>query len=125
MGFESVIDAPDFGGKIRLLSYQLSDNVLRIHWQTIDNLDRDYVVFAHVVDDENTLIGQGDTSPDLPTRYWRPGDEFVTEHILTYPETPPAGTYKVTIGWYDPEDFTRLPVGLPDEAYPLTQIKFE
>ena len=41
---------------------------------------------------------------------------------MNYPTPPPAGEYRLLIGWYNPADFARLSTDSPDNAYLLTNI---
>jgi hypothetical protein len=111
-----------FGGEIALTGYQLKDNQLTLAWDALGTLPDDYTVFVQVLDAENKVVGQGDTPPSLPTRYWLPGEHFITTHAINYPEPLPSGTYRLVIGWYRPGDFARLSVDAPDSAFALTTI---
>jgi hypothetical protein len=111
-----------FGGQIALTGYHLTDNQLRLAWESLSGLSDDYTVFVQVLDAQNKIVGQGDAPPSLPTRYWLPGERFITTHTLNYPQPLQAGTYRLVIGWYRPGDFARLSVDAPDNAFPLTTI---
>jgi hypothetical protein len=111
-----------FGGEIALTGYSLNDNQLTLAWDAMGTLPDDYTVFVQVLDTENRIVGQGDAPPPLPTRYWQPGEHFVTTHTINYPQALQAGTYRLVIGWYRPGDFARLSVDAPDNAFPLTSI---
>jgi hypothetical protein len=113
------IEAVQFSNVIRLSGYNYIPefNELLLHWESTGNLGEDYTVFAQVLDAENNVIGQGDAPPTLPTHYWQPGEQFVTRHLIYYPETPPAGEYRLIVGWYRPSDFARLDTDTPDNAY--------
>lgn len=111
-----------FGGAISLRAYQIVGTEIDVEWESTATLPDDYTVFVQVLDDQNHLVGQGDAPPSLPTHYWLPGEHFVTRHTLSYPQTPPAGSYRVIIGWYRPSDFSRLSTASPDNAYLLTTL---
>lgn len=119
-GFTPVSDV-DFSG-IRLLGYTLEGDNLTLLWESPGALSANNTVFVQILDAENTIVGQGDAPPLLPTRFWLPGEHFVTSHTITYTTPPSSGDYRVVIGWYNPVDFTRLDTASPDDAYPLTII---
>lgn len=112
----------NFGGLIALLGYRLEGDALTLVWEASGTPAADYTVFVQVLDDDNSIIGQGDAPPQLPTRYWQAGEQFVTRHTITYAGLPTDGTYRVVIGWYRPDTFERLATNAPDNAYPLTEI---
>jgi hypothetical protein len=112
----------NFGGLLLLTGYQLQDNQLTLAWKTLNTAPADYTVFVQVLDDANTVVGQGDAPPQMPTHYWRAGEQFLTQHTLVYPQAPPSGNYRLVVGWYKPDDFARLETDSPDEAYVLANI---
>jgi 4-amino-4-deoxy-L-arabinose transferase-like glycosyltransferase len=111
-----------FGGLITLLGYTFEVDELTLVWEASGTPMADYTVFVQLVDDDNSIIGQGDAPPQLPTRYWLAGERFETRHTITYTERPASGTYRIIIGWYRPDTFERLATNAPDNAYPLTEI---
>lgn len=112
-----------FGG-ITLTSYVLDGDNLTLAWGSSGALPADYTVFVQVLDANDSIAGQGDAPPALPTSDWRPGERFLTHHTITYPTLPPRGEYRVVVGWYNPDGFARLDTASPDDAYPLTTITF-
>jgi hypothetical protein len=113
-----------FGGIIELAGYRLDGDRLLLVWEMLGTTGGRYTVFAQVLDAENRVIGQGDAPPVMPTRYWLPGERFITEHVIVYPELPEDGEYVLIVGWYDPEDFSRLETDTPDNAYRLLDLTF-
>ncbi|MBI5670386.1 MAG: hypothetical protein HZC41_20525 [Chloroflexi bacterium] len=111
-----------FGGQIRLLAYQRKGDSLTLYWETLAQPSADYTVFAQVLDEANTVVGQGDAPPDLPTRFWLPGERYATRHRLVYPAPPAPGDYRLMIGWYNPVDNRRLDTDAPDDALLLETI---
>lgn len=114
-----------YGGVIRLIGYQLQGDNLTLLWEALGTPADDYTVFVHVVGDEPDLLGQGDAPPRFPTRYWRAGERYVSEHILTYPALLNPGVYTVLVGLYQPTSLERLENGHPDRAYPLVTFTVE
>lgn len=111
-----------FGDVISLKGYFFEDDNLALLWEATGTPVDNYTVFVQVLDSENQLKGQGDAPPELPTHYWRAGEQFITQHTLTYPDSLPAGSYRVIIGWYRPSDFARLDTNHPDDAYTLIEF---
>jgi len=111
-----------FGDKARLLGYEADDEETRpgesvevtLFWQSLAEMDRDYTVFVHLLDENDLVIAQRDTYPGLgtyPTRLWRVGDAFADRYVLTLSPTvftPCTGRFEV--GLYDFASGERLPV---------------
>ena len=112
----------NFGGLVLLTGYHLQDNQLTLAWKVLNPTPADYTVFVQVLDDANTVIGQGDAPPEMPTHYWHTGEQFLTQHTIAYPQAPPGGNYRLVVGWYKPDDFSRLHTDSPDDAYVLTTL---
>jgi hypothetical protein len=115
-----------FGDKARLLGYEADDEEVRpgesvevtLYWQSLAEMDRDYTVFVHLLDENDLVIAQRDTYPGLgtyPTSLWRVGDAFADRYVLTLPPTvfaPCTGRFEV--GLYDFASGERLVVTGPD-----------
>jgi hypothetical protein len=100
----------NFGGLIRLLGYDLGVGPLdlTLYWQAQTDMDEDYTVFIHFLDDQGQLVGQLDGQPfdgNYPTSWWNPG-EIVSDSRSGL--ELPAGRYQVLLGWYRAGDGTRL-----------------
>jgi hypothetical protein len=107
----------DFGGKIRLLSYDLACDPqtaacdLRLAWQAIDAIDRAYTVFVHLLGPDGTIVTQADAPPGdpfFPTTTWLPGDTVLDAHTLALPASAPPGDYSLLIGLYHRPTSQRL-----------------
>ncbi len=115
-----------FGGKAKLLGYEASDEETKpgesvevtLYWLSLAEMDRDYTVFVHLLDENDLVIAQRDTYPGLgtyPTRLWREGDSFADRYVLTLPPTvfaPCTGRFEV--GLYDFASGERLLATGPD-----------
>ncbi len=80
-----------------------------LHWTTEQNLDAEYVVFVHIVD-ESGIVAQDDSIPaagTLPTSWWRPGDLIVDAHSL---EGYDPERHTVIAGLYGRDSRARLAV---------------
>ncbi len=103
---QQTVDA-DFGGRIRLLGYDLqgSDAVLRLrlHWRALAAVDTDYKVFVHLFDPATeVIVAQEDVlagSDAYPTTRWVP-DEVVSDTISLQVAGVPDGTYSLAVGLY-------------------------
>jgi hypothetical protein len=116
-------------GGIRLLGYALRDdegravdrlNVerggevrLTLYWMAEAPVERDHVVFTHLLDGTGWLRGQRDTQPrqgTYPTRAWVPGDLVIDAYRIPVALDAPPGDALLEAGMYDPASDQRLPV---------------
>ncbi len=120
-----------FGGRAALVGFDARPRVLRpgetltltLYWQALGPLDRDYTVFTHVLEPPQTIWGQHDKAPDVPTSRWKAGEVYRETYTLTLkPQTPP-GFYDVEIGWYDPQTGERLRLDTGQTFLILTRIR--
>jgi hypothetical protein len=120
---------------VKLTGYDLEQEVSRayltLHWSCLAPMDRDYVVFVHLVTSEGSLVAQGDGPPlggDYPTSFWSPGERIVDQHVLNI-EDLPSGAYTLQAGMYLLETGRRLPVAdasggrLLSDAIPLAELR--
>lgn len=110
----------DFGGKITLLGFDLSQPVARpgetldvaLYWTAERPVDENYQVFVHLVCPEGQAWAQSDhlNPGGFPTSRW-PLDRYVwDEHQIRLPDTLPPGEYRLSVGLYTLQDQQRLPV---------------
>jgi Dolichyl-phosphate-mannose-protein mannosyltransferase len=129
----------NFGGKMTLVGYALSDRSVRagqtltltLYWQIPQPAQYDYSVFAHVLgkDDQKWAANDGFpyTSPKR-TRRWTAGQVYTdTRALRLAPDTPP-GLYPIEFGLYGGPGDNRLPILAADghqinEYLLLTQVK--
>lgn len=69
----------------------------------------DAVMFAHVLDDAEDILAQGDRL-DAPSWAWQTGEWVAQIHPLRVPESAAPGEYAAVIGIYDRLSEIRLPV---------------
>lgn len=98
----------DFGGLIRLVSYSLEPDAIRLQWQALGQMREPYKVFVHLTDAEGRLIDQVDTIPAAPTTGWLPGEIIVQEIAL--PSEAVARAERLLVGLYNAETGRRLSV---------------
>jgi hypothetical protein len=127
------VDA-DFSGEMKLLGYDLeTDTVLpgeavrlTLYWQSQIQMDRNWSVFVHVVDDQRVIVAQRDRSPGegtLATTLLHPGQTFADRYVIPLP----AATYspaaaQIRVGLYDLLDGLRLPVVGDGDEVPLAPV---
>jgi len=107
----------DVGGVVELAGYELRTPVtapegtveLLTLWRVRAPLDREAVVFVHLLDDDGHVVGQMDRL-DVPSYHWQPGDAFVQVHRFPVDANTSPGLVHLEVGIYTREDLARLPV---------------
>ncbi len=77
-----------------------------IIWHALSQLDVNYRVFVHLIDENDNIIAQSDADPanwTRPTTGWLPNEYISDVHRLPKPNQP----YRLRIGLYDPITLTR------------------
>jgi 4-amino-4-deoxy-L-arabinose transferase-like glycosyltransferase len=107
-----------FGGKLRLLGYDISTTHLApgetlavsLYWQALAPMDIRYRAFVHVETDR--MWGQHDDDPvcRVRTDEWRPPQSGMGQFRVTLDPAIPGGSYPVTVGVYNPEGWERLEI---------------
>ncbi len=109
----------DFGAHIRLLGYDVGTLQagqpleVTLYWQSLAELDEDYLVFVHVLDEAGAIVTQVDEGPQqgsYPTSLWVAGEVVTDHHTLSLPVDLPAGDYRLRIGFYRQENGDYLEV---------------
>lgn len=93
--------------RIRLMGYDLDNNLMRFVWQTDSILDKNLRLFVHVLNDDDLIIAQSDGIPldwTRPTTSWIPEEFIITTHTFDLP----TGEYRIRVGWYDPVTGDRI-----------------
>lgn len=115
----------DFGGKIRLLSYQLDREEvapgealgITLYWQGLVEMKDDYYLFIHLLGRRDELVGHEDTYHgwgSYPTSLWRPAENLATEIIADAYRLPISADalapslIRVDVGLYDPDTGSQL-----------------
>ncbi len=102
--------APGPGGRV----------TLRVRWQALRPLTRDYTVFVHAIGPDGERYGQLDTMPQgnsAPTSGWQPGQVVQDAYELTLaPDAPIGGDYHYLLGFYLLQTGERLTTGADDKV---------
>ncbi len=121
-----------FEGKIRFAGYQLpsasvtsgDDLILRLCWQPMQPLDRDYSFFVHLVAPAGgPPLGQGDKTH--PAARYQVGEVLVDEYRIPLLPTTAAGRYALMAGVYitlPQGGWQRLRTSEGQDALPLAEV---
>lgn len=128
-----------FDGQIALLGYTLStlspqagDTVeLTLYWQAVRPLDKDYTVFAQLLDPSTaTQYASSNAMPAAwtrPTSTWQLGEIVEDTHTLIVAADTPPALYELIIGLYTRDEsgrFLRLRVdGSSENAVFLSRLR--
>lgn len=115
----------EFAEKIALLGYDIDQREVKagetleliLYWQALSEMERDYTVFTHLIDEGNRIWAQQDNQPlkgEFPTSFWGKGEILKDRYELAVREEALAGQYVLEVGIYDAETGARLAV--TDEA---------
>jgi hypothetical protein len=106
----------DLGGKVALIGYELTSRVdretgldLRLYWQALSDLDEDYTVFVHWLDEEGRILAQQDNQPrngSYPTGLWNEGEIVEDLYHLAVPAD--RSPVRLAVGMYRLETLERL-----------------
>jgi hypothetical protein len=109
------------GDVVALIGYQMEEVAgedgdrlqVTLWWQSLDEMDRDYTVFLHLLSSDGSVRVQEDTllqQGERPTSTWRPGEMVEQECELVLPGGAPVGDCTIKAGLYYWETGERLPV---------------
>lgn len=111
----------NFDGVIQLSGYSLDTSsfhpggalVVKPVWRAIAPPREDFVVFVHLLHEEDILVSQNDAEPaagQFPTSAWQQNTIFGDKIHLPLPKDLQAGEYRVIVGMYRWPSLKRLPV---------------
>ena len=119
----------DFGDSIRLLGYDAGDLhqgqslTVTLYWQLLKDVEQDYVVFVHLLDQVNeqiiTQIDEGPQNNSYPTSLWVQGEIVIDTHRLSLPDALPGETFILRVGFYRQETGDYLTVDDNDATHAL------
>jgi hypothetical protein len=117
LGYDVEMDRP--AG--RLFTRAMPDHLMvTFWWQAHSAPDRDYKRFVHLYNPTTeALVAQDDAMPvnwTYPTSWWV-SQEVISETVTLDLTGIEPGSYRLAVGWYDPETLERLPAtAVPDAA---------
>ncbi|MBI5650735.1 MAG: glycosyltransferase family 39 protein [Chloroflexi bacterium] len=76
--------------------------------QSLENTDRDYTIFVHLVDAAGNQIAGADAQ--MATRSLRASDQWKHGAVLPIDANTPPGNYAIRVGFYDRATGERLPM---------------
>ena len=103
-----------------------------LYWHAVQPVEKDYTVFAHLLDQDGNKVAQLDWQPHdaiglLPTSAWIPEQPVVDTQSIVLAEDLKPGSYRLIVGLYNWVDQQRLPVyGLDAESgdvVPVTTVE--
>lgn len=109
----------NLGGKVALIGYEDATSpseeemCVKLYWKALEDVEKDYTVFAHLLDAKSHLISQKDGPPqggEYPTGLWEKGEIVPDVYCLSLPEGLPKGELHLVVGMYLLETMERLPV---------------
>lgn len=111
-----VLEGYDFRRRVRA-----DENVLELtfYWRVTGALDRDWTVFAHVLDRAGERVAQVDEQPlagAYPTSFWQEGEVVKDTHTVLVPRDLAPGRYSLHVGFYLLDTGERLPIAGADPS---------
>jgi hypothetical protein len=110
----------NLGGKVQLLGYNIESGFrpgdgihLTLFWRALQEMEKDYTVFTHLVNGEGNIWGQKDNPPVdgfYPTIQWEKGEIVRDQYDLIIPSDAFPGSYWLEVGMYLAETGERLAI---------------
>jgi len=99
---------------------------LSLYWRAQKEMEINYTVFTHLLDQESHIWGQVDSLPMgrmYPTSCWRLDEVIVDRHEIQVSSGAPSGLYLLEVGMYNLATMERLPTyGKDGEQLPGDRI---
>jgi len=120
------------GDSIDLTGFQL-DSLTPEHldftlaWRSEDRPQKDYTVFAQLLDSDQNLVAGFDRPPldgTYPTSTWLPGQTIIDPRTIPLANVSP-GKYRLIVGLYNPVTQQRLLTGSGTDFVELTTVTLE
>jgi hypothetical protein len=88
--------------------------LVSLNWLSLSELEADYTVFVHVLDEAGQIVAQTDQMPrqgTYPTSWWKP-QEIIQDHVqVVLPDTVNTSQpLTLSIGLYRADTVARLPI---------------
>lgn len=131
---EPYIEQKNFNNDIALTGYFLEPLYLMpgktrvdlgLNWQSLGDLNEDYVLFVHLVAVDGEKVDQIDRHPmaeAYPTYLWQEDDAFTDMYHFYIPADIKPGKYRFLVGWVDLATGNRLPVIIDGNASELDAV---
>jgi len=123
----------NFADRIALIGYDLPQDTIKagetlyliLYFQCRAEMDEDYTVFVHLLDEENRIVAQRDSQPqsgNYPTSIWDIDEVVKDEYeIILNPDTP-SGRYRLEVGLYMLTTGERLPAFVEGKRLPEDRV---
>ncbi len=102
---------------------------VRVTWQALAPLPKDYSVFVHLVDADGFTVAQRDTMPlggRAPTSRWQPGQIIEDRYVVEIPPTAYTPTHaQWAVGLYDHSSGERLPLHEDGDAFVFGSVDLQ
>lgn len=75
-----------------------------LYWEALAQVETDYSMFVHLVNDTGVVVAQADgyaVKNTRPLSTWQAGEILFDVREIRLPPNLPAGDYGILIGWYD------------------------
>jgi len=111
----------NLGNQVELIGYDIEEGEvevggrvqLTLYWRALTQMERDYTVFTHLIDEEGRIWAQKDSQPlggTYPTSFWDAGEVVKDEYELVVDREAPSGEYHLVTGMYILDAGERLPI---------------
>jgi len=100
--------------------------LVNLFWTTNQVVSENYMVFAHLLDEQGQIVAQNDAFPRAgayPVPWWQPGESIEDSHALVLPPDLPTGLYQLVVGLYQPDSGLRLPMRDASDSYRVEQLE--
>ncbi|MBI5305122.1 MAG: glycosyltransferase family 39 protein [Chloroflexi bacterium] len=84
---------------------------LSLYWRATAAINRDYTIFAQLIDARGQIVAGVDTQPQhgaSPTSRWRANQSTADGMVIPVDADVPPGEYSLALGWYDLTTMHRL-----------------
>ncbi len=96
--------------------------VVILNWRATESIEKDYTIFAHLVDAQGHWIAEYNSQPvngKAPTSQWNPHRTIVDAVVLPIADDAPLGDdYRLEIGMYDLTTMERLAF-VDEQGHPI------
>jgi len=107
----------ELGGEAALIGYRIDSTAeqqltVALFWRALAEMEEDYTVLFHLVDEGGELVTQRDGQPNgglTPTSIWKVGEVIRDEYVISVPTAAQDGDCSLRIGLYDLRTMERLP----------------